>query len=218
MGSSKFVAAVAAALLASGFSGAFAADLSIVEKWMGNNSGARTLKVSFSQTRTMKSIRVPIRQSGTLWIDYGRSRFRMEMGNPAQTIVTRQGSSMVITRPLGKKYEKRAYGSGSDPAMASLSGGVPRSMSEFKRKYRVISTDLKGSTYHIVTQPLGSSGRGVSTFTFLVKKDSFNLSGMEIRLKDGSYVSTTFRSVTPNASMPSSLFTQNLDGYTQTKF
>jgi len=69
-----------------------------------------------------------------------------------------------------------------------------------------------------VAAPLGSAGRGVKTFTFILQKSSYYLTGIEIDLKDGSSVDTIFRDVYPNASMPKSLFYRDLTGYTQTKF
>jgi len=100
-----------------------AVDMSIVEKWMANNSGVRSLKVNFSQTRKTRSISVPVRQSGTLWLDYGNNRFRWEAGNPAQTIVTKQGSSILIMRPIGKNYEKRPFNSTGDSMGVSALAG-----------------------------------------------------------------------------------------------
>lgn len=196
-----------------------AADMSIVERWMATNSGVRSVKINFTQTRSMKSIKVPARQSGTLYMDYGRNRFRWEAGVPTQTIVIKQGSGMTILRPIGKRYERRAYGSGSvAPGMSALAGGFPRSMSEFNRKYRVISTEKKHNTYRIETQPLGSAGRGVSRFTFVVQSSGYRLLGVEITLQDGSFINTVFNRVDLNAAMPASLFAPDLSGYTETKF
>ncbi|MEM7601594.1 MAG: hypothetical protein AAF357_09285, partial [Verrucomicrobiota bacterium] len=65
-----------------------AADMSVVQRWMSTNSGVRTIRIDFTQTRKMKSIKVPIRQSGSLWLNYGTSQFRWQVGNPPQTIVT----------------------------------------------------------------------------------------------------------------------------------
>tara|TARA_R110002096_G_scaffold242836_6_gene434689 strand:+ start:457 stop:1068 length:612 start_codon:yes stop_codon:yes gene_type:complete len=201
------------------FSPLHAADLSVVEKWMATNSGVSSVKISFAQTRTMRSIKVPIRQNGTLWMDYGRNRFRWETGIPTQTIVTKQGSKLLIMRPIGKKYERRPFGSGGDnQGMSVMAGGFPRSMSEFKRKYRVISTEKRNNTYRIVTQPLGSSGKGVSQFTFVVQASGYRMLGIEIDLKDGSSINTVFNRVELNASVPSSLFSPDLTGYKETKF
>lgn len=195
------------------------ADLSVVEKWMATNSGVGSVKIAFTQKRTMRSLKVPIRQSGTLWMDYGRNRFRWETGNPAQTIVTKQSGKLLIVRTPGKKFERRPFSSGGDnQGMAVMAGGFPRSMSEFTRKYRVLSTEKRSNTFRITTQPLGSAGKGVSQFTFVVQASGYRLVGMEIKLKDGSSIDTVFNRVQLNVSVPSSLFSPDLTGYKETKF
>lgn len=196
-----------------------AADLSVVQRWMATNSGVNTVKINFTQTRTMRSLKIPIRQTGTLWMDYRYHRFRWQTGDPAQTIVVRRGSKMTIVRTPLKKYEVRPYGSGGGaPGISSLAGGFPRTMSEFQQKYRVTKISKNGGVYYIATQPLGSAGRGVSSFTFVVGADDYRLRGMEIALKDGSSVDTIFHSVRSNVSMPNSLFSPSLEGYRKTTF
>lgn len=196
-----------------------AADMSVVERWMATNSGIRSIKIDFTQTRTMRSIKVPIRQSGSLWLNYRSNQFRWQVGNPPQTIVTKHGGSLFIIRPSMKKFEKRASGSGDvPPGLMAMATGFPRSSSEFNSKYSVQSIDAEGSAYRIVTQPKGSGSRGVKTFVFVVGRDDYRLRGMEIFLDDGSSVKTAFNRVMPNVGIPADLFTPDVSGYKETKF
>lgn len=221
--SARFPLARALVFLAFSFllsSSLHSSDLSVVQRWMATNSGVDTVKIDFTQTRTMRSLKVPIRQSGTLWMDYRYSRFRWQTGDPAQTIVVRRGSKMLIIRTPLKKYEARPFGSegGGAPGMSALAGGFPRTMDEFQSKYRVMSINRNGGVYFVKTQPLGSAGRGVSAFTFVIGGDDYRLRGMEIALKDGSSVDTVFHSVKSNVTMPNSLFAPSLEGYRETTF
>jgi len=193
-------------------------DMNVVERWLGGNSGVGSLKIDFTQTRTMRSIKVPVRQQGSLWLDYGNDRFRWQTGDPAQTIVVSQGRNILIVRTPMKRYEIRPAGSGGAPGMAALANGFPRNLEDFQRKYRVIEIRPQSNTQRIVTRPLGASGKGVSRFTFVVDAAKFRLLGIEIDLEDGSSVNTVFSRVQPNAGMPASLFKPDLAGYTETKF
>ncbi len=196
-----------------------AADMSVVQRWMSTNSGVRTIKIDFTQTRTMTSMKVPIRQSGSLWLNYGSNQFRWQVGSPPQTIVTKHNGQLYIIRTAMKKYERRSANSGDVPhGLMAMATGFPRSTSEFERKYSVQSIDTAGSTYEIVTQPKGQAGRGVKTFTFILGRDDYRLRGMEIVLSDGSYVKTAFNRVAPNAGIPGNLFTPDITGFTETKF
>lgn len=195
------------------------ADMSVVQRWMSTNSGVHSIKIDFSQTRTMTSIKVPIRQSGSIWLNYRSNQFRWQVGNPPQTIVTKHNGQLYIIRTAMKKYERRSASSGDVPhGLMAMASGFPRSMSEFQRKYSVQSIGTTGSTYEVVTLPKGQAGRGVKTFTFILGRDDYRLRGMEIILSDGSYVKTAFNRVTPNAGIPGNLFTPDITGFKETKF
>lgn len=196
-----------------------AADMSVVERWMSTNSGVRTIKIDFTQTRTMTSIKVPIRQSGSLWLNYGSNQFRWQVGSPPQTIVTKHNGQLYIIRTAMKKYERRSASSGDVPhGLMAMATGFPRSSSEFQQKYSVQSIDTSGSIYQIVTQPRGEAGRGVKTFTFIIGRDDYRLRGMEIVLSDGSYVKTAFNRVIPNVGIPGNLFTPDITGFKESTF
>lgn len=193
-------------------------DMGVVQRWLATNSGVGSLQIDFTQTRRMRSVKVPVRQDGTLWLDYASHRFRWQTGDPAQTIVVSLGKNILIMRTPMKRYEIRPAGSGGAPGMAALANGFPRTLEEFQQRYRVLEIRPEANTKRIVTRPLGAGGRGVETFTFVVDGSHHRLLGIEIDLEDGSSVNTVFRRVQTNVAMPRDLFKPSLDGYTETKF
>ena len=195
-----------------------APDMAVVERWLSTNSGVGSLKIEFTQTRRMRSVKVPMRQEGTLWLDYNNRRFRWQTGDPAQTIVVSLGRNILIVRTPMKRYEIRPAGSGGAPGMAALTNGFPRSLAEFKQRYRVLEIRNEANTKRIVARPLGESGRGVENFTFVVDASHYRLLGIEIDLEDGSSVDTVFRRVETNVAVNRSLFQPPIEGYTETKF
>lgn len=195
-----------------------APDLSLVERWLATNSGVGTLKIDFTQTRHMRSVKRASSQDGTLWLDYQNHRFRWQTGDPANTIVVSLGSNILIIRTPGKKYEVRQAGSGGAPGMAALANGFPRTLAEFKQRYHVLETRPEANTQRIIAKPLGESGKGVNTFTFVIDSTQFRLLGIEIDLEDGSAVHTVFRGVEVNPALSNELFQPPVDGYTETKF
>jgi outer membrane lipoprotein-sorting protein len=193
-------------------------DMGVVQRWLATNSGVGSLQIDFTQTRRMRSVKLPVRQEGTLWLDYGAHRFRWQTGNPAQTIVVSQGKNILILRTPMKRYEIRPAGSGGAPGMAALTNGFPRTLAEFQQRYRVLEIRPEANTKRIVTRPLGAGGRGVETFTFVVDGSHHRLLGIEIDLEDGSSVNTVFSRVRTNVAMARDLFKPSLEGYTETKF
>jgi len=192
--------------------------MGVIEKWLASNSGVSTLCIDFTQTRTMRSVKMPVKQDGVLWLDYPNDRFRWQTGDPAQTIVVSLGENILIIRTPMKRYEVRRPGSGGAPGMAALANGFPRSLAEFQQRYRVLETRPEANTRRIVTRPLGEAGKGVETLTFVVDGSHFRLLGIEIDLEDGSSVDTVFRRVQTNVVLQPDLFQPPVDGYTETKF
>lgn len=192
--------------------------LEVIQHWLGTNANAATLKIDFTQTRTMKSLKVPIRQDGMLWLDYRTGLFRWQTGDPAQTIVTKHGQDILIVRTPGQKYEVREAGSGASPGMGALATGFPKSLAEFREKYHVIGMLKQDNIFRIKTKPLGSAGRGIGDFTFVIEADRYRLLGIEINLEDGSSLHTVFDSVALNQPIPQGIFTPDLTGYKRTQF
>lgn len=195
-----------------------APDMSLVERWLATNSGLGTLKIDFTQTRHLRSVKRASSQDGTLWLDYQNHRFRWQTGDPANTIVVSLGANILIIRTPGKKYEVRQAGSGGAPGMAALANGFPRTLDEFKQRYHVLETRPEANTQRIIAKPLGESGRGVNTFTFVIDSTQHRLLGIEIDLEDGSALHTVFRHVEVNPILTQELFQPSVEGYTETKF
>lgn len=221
-----FAPLLALALLASNPSRAQEAPVApeigmeVIRNWLGTNTGVGSVRIDFAQTRHMKSLKVPIKQDGVLWLDFATEprRFRWQAGDPPQTIVVGRGGGILIVRTPGKKFERKASGEEAAPGMASLAHGFPRTLEDFMKKYHILEVRPDQNTYRILARPLGASGRGVETFTFVVERDRYRLLGIELNMKDGSSVNTVFNRVQANVPLPDSLFSPDLTGYKETKF
>jgi len=214
-------AAVACAIAAAQLAGAAGVQGSeVLERWLSTHTGVSTIRVDFTQTRKMRTLRVPMRQEGVLLMDHQTGRFRWELGNPPQTVVLKKGADLLIVRTPMKRYERRPAGGNANGSggIAMLASGFPRTPEEFHAKYRVLSIQLHDNVHRIATKPLGTAGRGVESFTFVVGAGDYRLRGMELRLEDGSSVDTVFRRVIPNAQIDAGLFQFDLAGYQQTRF
>lgn len=220
--SQNWVAGLLAAAGALASLAAAAEDLSVVENWLKSNADVRSLKVDFTQNRALKTLKSPLSQEGTLWLDYQNRLFRWQLGSPAKTIVVSQGNQIVIIRTPLKRVEFRETGgdgpSSGSPGLSSLAKGFPRSVEEFQERYQILSITPVGNAFEIATLPLGPDGEGVSRFCFVVDQQRFLLKGLVIDLKDGSSVTTTFQKVELNPVIDPSLFAPDLTGYQQTRF
>jgi len=197
-----------------------AADIRVVKNWLQTNANTRSLKVDFVQSRSLKALKSPLVQSGSLWLNYATNQFRWQLGSPAKTIVVSRGNQIAVMRTPLKRVEFREAGgsSKSAPGLSSLTNGFPKNLEEFQRHYRILDITAKGNAYEIVTQPLGPDREGVSRFRFVVDQKRFLLKGLVIDLVDGSTVTTTFQKVARNSTFPKAIFNPDLSGYKETKF
>lgn len=205
--------------------GALGADLAradmdevIVKRWLATNVGVDTLKIEFTQSRQLTSLKSVTRQNGVLWVDHrGEGRFRWQTGEPPQTIVIRRGGQLLIVRPRSKKYERR-WTKESRSSMAMLAEGFPRRWEEFQRKYRLLGVKSQSKTHRIDVQPLGSAGRGVRVLTFVIGNGNGRLQGIDAMFRDGSSQQIAFDKVVTKVPLPTGLFSPDLTGYQETKF
>ncbi|NNC88892.1 MAG: outer membrane lipoprotein carrier protein LolA [Akkermansiaceae bacterium] len=198
--------------------GAAQSGSGVVERWLETNAGAGKLRVEFSQTRKINTLKVPIREKGVLWIDHQADRLRWQAGDPPKTIVIRHGGEILIVRPDQKKFERRAAGGAATPGVAALAGGFPRNMEEFERKYRLHDVKVRKDSCRIMAQPRGQAGRAVRSFTFVVGREDHRLRAVEIVFRDGSTQSIAFTKVEPGANIPPGIFNVDLSGYEAAQF
>ncbi len=190
----------------------------VVKRWLATNLGVDTLKVEFTQTRKLTSLKSAIRQSGVLWIDRREGgSFRWQTGDPPVTIVTRKGGQLLIVRPRSRKYERRPAGE-SGSSMAILAEGFPRSWEEFQRKYHLVGVKSRGEVHRINVQPRGQLERGIRILTFVTGGKRGSLQALEVKFRDGSSQQIVFDKVERKLPLSAELFSPDLTGYQATKF
>ena len=189
-----------------------------VKQWLATNRGVDTLKVEFTQTRKLTSLKSVIRQRGVLWVDRrGEGSFRWQTGDPPGTIVTRKGGLLLIVRPRSRQYERRPAGE-SGSSMAILAEGFPRSWEEFQRKYHLVGVKSRGEVHRINVQPRGQLDRGIQILTFVTGGARGVLQALDVKLRDGSSQQIVFDKVERRLPLSAELFSPDLSGYQATKF
>jgi len=183
--------------------------------WLGSYTGLETLQVSFTQERKLKTIKLPIRSSGKLWMETGSGRFRWQVGDPPKTVVTGDGDQIKIAHTRRQKVEYRKSGGDADaPGFSMIAGGFPRTVSGFLKEYRILKAEKHSEFFELHTRPLrGESAQAVETMVYLIDLDDYFLRGFDISLRDGSEVRSEFHDVRRNPSIPASQYQFDTSGY-----
>src|SRR5437868_15092153 len=76
-----------------------------VASWLSAQTNLQTWSADFVQTRRLKSLTQPLTATGHVWFA-APSRFRWELGHPAQTIAVREPKELLIMYPRLKRVER----------------------------------------------------------------------------------------------------------------
>lgn len=192
-------------------------DLTVVEKWLARHQGARALHLEFDQTRRLAALKKPISTKGRMWLDFATRRFRWQSGDPPKTIVISNGRQILIAQPQRQRVEYKsvgARGSSGPASLAALAEGFPKSLTEFQRKYRILSIAPDSRFHRVRTQPLrGPAAKGIAQLTFFIDRNDFILRGYLAALKDGSTARYDFTTIIRNPDFAPDLFAFDHTGY-----
>lgn len=187
-------------------------DLTPVSKWLKFQASVRSIQGSFTQTRSLRTVRSPQRSSGTMFADLP-NKFRWDAGD---TVAIRNGNQMTLINEKAKMAKKESVSSIGGPAAALdfASGNFPKTVDGFEKNFEIISLEKSGSFYVLRTKPKERKmARALKEATFYINTSKYYLGGMDMKFKDGSDVETRFSSLRFNGSIPSSKFTADLTGY-----
>ena len=189
-----------------------------VRRWLSTNAGVEALKVEFTQTRKLTSLKSVIRQRGVLWLDRRKgTKFRWQTGHPPRTIVTRVDDELLVMRTRSRQYEKSPAGKTRN-SMAILARGFPQSWEEFQQKYQLMGVSSEGGRDRINVQPKGALAQGIRVLTFVTGSTNGILQSVGLTLRDGSSQQIVFDKVHTGPELNENIFDPDLTGYRATNF
>lgn len=193
----------------------------LVERWLESYSGLERIEVGFTQERKLKTLRLPIKSSGWMWMDINTRRFRWQVGDPPKTFVVGDGQKVAIAQPKRMKVRYREMGGaasseGAPPGFAMMADGFPRTMVDFQKEYHVLKVVQQPNFYEVHVQPIqGEMAQGVKQLIYLIDLNDYFLRGFDIKLRDGSHVRSEFFHVRRNPPIDPRRFVFDPSGYTE---
>lgn len=194
---------------------AHAADTNaFLTTWLDAQSRLQTWSADFTQTRTLKALKEPIRTPGRLWFA-APNQFRWELGEPVQTIAVRRTNELIVFYPRLKRAEKYPLsGEGREPwrdALALLDAGFPTSRSELETRFRIRSPEHAGGRAEVALAPVNRRARQfLSEVRLVFREPGFALEANEMRFTDGSVLRNDFTNMVSNARLPEHVFELSL--------
>jgi outer membrane lipoprotein-sorting protein len=196
------------------FSARAADTNALLSTWIAAQTNIHTWSAEVVQTRTLMSLTQPVKAYGHVWFE-APSRFRWELTNPVPSIAVRGPEEMLVIYPRLKQAER--YPLGGDQAgqwrdvMKLLEAGFPRSESDMKSQYNILSQKVTGDVCELALQPKSATARKMMPqikIAFSTKDSS--LTSTELQFADGSTMRNDFKNPELNSKIDESLFTPKL--------
>jgi outer membrane lipoprotein-sorting protein len=182
----------------------------VLNAWFATQTNLHTWKASFTQTRTLKTLKQPLVTSGRVWFELP-NRYRWELGAPAQTIALRQADELLVIYPVLKRAERypagdKATGQWRD-ALALLEAGFPRDRAELESRFRILSLAGANGVWTLTLQPKSSAAqRMMKEMRLGLATHDFLLVSTELVFVDGSTMRNDFTNAVLNSTFDAAVF------------
>jgi outer membrane lipoprotein-sorting protein len=177
-----------------------------------------TLSADFTQTRSLKTLRVPLISNGKLWIR-SREYFRWELGSPPKTIVLGTPTETTVIKPFKKEVLKSQLSSSHGSLDSSEAFGIMSlpgngNFDDFQKEIKVLGIKTSGTRCHVEFVPRSTElARGLAAITLEFDSETGQWISLEFLTRDGSSIHTDFTNICINPKLDPSLFDYNLSGF-----
>jgi outer membrane lipoprotein-sorting protein len=183
------------------------------DQWYAAQTNLQSWSGDFTQTRSLRVLSQPLVATGRVWVT--TSRFRWELGNPAQTIALRLPSQLLIVYPKLKRAEKYSL-TGVPPgplkdALALLDATLPRDRATMEDRFRLLSAIETNAILQMRLQPRSASARKmIGEIIIGFRTNDYAIAVTEMIFADGSRLRNDFTNVVLNGAIDPRLFEETL--------
>lgn len=186
----------------------------LVCRWLGAATNLVSWEATVEQTRQLKTLTQPLVTAGRVWYAAPDS-FRWQLGEPAQSIVLREGPDMLVLSPRLKRAEHldlSKTGGVVGEWVGLLEAGFPRDLAGFERRFEVLGVATNAGMVRLELRPRDPGARRVLP-SLGVELEAVNLElrATEMVFADGSRLRNVFQRVATNQALAPGLFRTNLD-------
>lgn len=182
----------------------------LLDRWLRAQGELRTWSTEFTQTRTLKALKEPLRVPGRLWYA-APDRFRWELGEPAQTIALRNATELLVVYPRLQRAERYplqdSAGEAWRGALALLDAGFAKNRAELEERFAIAPPTVEDGRLLVSLSPRsGAASRFMTEVRLEIEAETFRMLANEMRFADGSSLRNDFTNSVVNSPLPTELF------------
>jgi outer membrane lipoprotein-sorting protein len=186
----------------------------ILRDWISKQSDLRSLRAEFEQTRRLPALRLPLKRTGTVWLD-SQSRFRWQVGDPPELIAIGSPDRILLVDPKKKRARiLKDDAEGGPLRFDAISLPFAKSYEDFQKRFQVLSLIERGDVVEVTMAAKDPQiAAGMKSLRIVFRRSSGVVEFLELDLRDGSQISTTMTQVEVNPQIPANLFDFDLEGF-----
>lgn len=182
----------------------------LITQWLAAQSNLKTWTADFTQTRTLKTLKQPLKSTGHL-IFAAPNNFRWQLGDPAQTMAIRNSNEMTVVYPKLKRAERYPLaGAGNEPwrdALALMDAGFPTSAAELENRFKLLSIRLTNDLAQITMEPRSAMAKKfMSEVQLSLRTNDFSMAANQLQFSDGSILRNDFTNAVKNPPLNADAF------------
>lgn len=200
-------------LIVSAIAAHAAPDTTALYAWLKRQPSIRSLDASFSQERTMKSLKQPLVTPGRLMFERP-DHMRWELGNPPQTIALSDGQTLTLVDVAEKTARQMAADSPRARQFSLIAGRAFQNVEGFEASFEVVEQRVVAGFHQYTLKPKDAKLRADVPWVFLdIEPESNELRVLDFQLSDRSRVRTLFAKIVINPRLSPGMFRADLEGY-----
>lgn len=193
-------------------SAAASQDVSALNAWLERQASVKTLAVSFTQERTLPSLKEPVTSAGKL-IFSQPDKMRWELGDPPVTMAVSDGATFTIIDFKKKQARRLPVDSPQASRFSLLTRDGFQSPEKFHATFKVSGHRFVSGIHQYTLQPNDRKLRAQMPWVFLdIEPGKNELRALAMELKDKSRIRTVFHAPVFNAPVPAGTFQPALEG------
>jgi len=182
----------------------------LLDSWLSAQSNLKTWTADLTQTRTLKTLKQPLRSQGRL-VFAAPNNFRWQLGDPAQTIAIRSADEMLVIYPRLKQVERYPLSAGGNEpwrdALALMDAGFPSSRADLDARFKILSIANTNHVVHLLMEPRSATAkRFMSEVQLFIRTNDFTMAANQLRFADGSTLRNDFTNAVVNPTLPTNAF------------
>jgi outer membrane lipoprotein-sorting protein len=192
-------------------------DLGPIRQWVAKQSALQTVSARFVQTRSLRALKSPAAVPGQLWFRKPDG-FRWELGEPAKSIMIRNGKALFLIRPQRMRAKKMTVEQLAEQTglngLAMMGFPMAKDFDDFKRQFDIleIEADERRCAFSAVPRD-PSMKRFMRRVDVTFDRSDGALVEFSMTFRDGSSMSNRFSDVKMNGALASGLFEYDFTGY-----